>query len=140
MVVITGEIQGKGVSSNLRCLYCTMKRSYANVEGVTWFQMRENAYAYTTAIMHFTEYISQNWSALVDYIIVHFPMERKELIHYVREKRLVDSSACLRIVADIFEKFMVEYCDVDKFFIAEMIKEMRNAVAVNAGINESMPV
>lgn len=67
MVVVTGEIQGKGVSSNLRCVYCTMKRSYANVEAITWFQMRENMYAYTSAIMHFAEYISQNWSAIVNY-------------------------------------------------------------------------
>ena len=58
-VVLTGELRGKGVSSNLRCLYCQMYREQANVEIVTWFQ--DNPYAYTTLIESFTEYLSENW-------------------------------------------------------------------------------
>ena len=138
MVVVTGEIQGKGMSSNLRCLYCTMKRSYANLENITWFQQRENMYAYSTAIMHFTEYLSWNWDTVINYIIKMFPKEREEVAKYVNEKRLIDSSVFLRITADIFERFLVEYCEIDPFFVTEMIKEMRSEIIVNACINENV--
>lgn len=138
MVVVTGEISGKGVSSNLRCLYCEMKRNYANVECISWFQQRENLYAYTTAIMHFVEYISWNWERIVEYIIQRFPIERKEISNYIHEKRLVDSSVYLRITADVFERFMIDSCQADQLFITEMIKDMRAEIIANACVNEAM--
>lgn len=109
-VVLTGEIRGKGVSSNLRCLYCKMTREKANMDAITWFQ--ENPAAYTTLISRFSEYVGKNWISVVHYIKENFYMMRKITSEVLSEKRLVDAVATLRIVHHMILRFLREDCDI----------------------------
>lgn len=109
-VVITGELRGKGLSSNLRCLYCRMVREKANLEAVTWFQ--DNPAAYTTVLHEFAEYVGKNWMTIVRYIKESFSFMRKRIDGILSERRLIDSVVTLQIVNHILCRFLREYCDI----------------------------
>ena len=112
MVVLTGELQARGLSSNLRCLYCEMEREKANVEMVTWFQT--NKYAYTTLIEHFTRFLSMEWENIVFLIRNNIESKRRMAEKYLTERRLVDTLATLWIMAEIIGQFFVKYCGMLK--------------------------
>lgn len=112
IVVLTGELRGKGVSSNLRCLYCKMTREKANLSVVTWFQ--ENPMAYTTAIYEFADYVGKNWMSIVKYIKQNFTDMRLRMRGTLSEKRLLDAVITLQIVYYIMRRFLREYCNICK--------------------------
>jgi len=109
-VVITGELRGKGLSSNLRCLYCRMVREKANLEAVTWFQ--DNPTAYTTVLHEFAEFVGENWMTIICYIKENFSLMRKRIDGILSERRLIDSVVTLQIVNHILCRFLREYCDI----------------------------
>ncbi len=108
MVVLTGELRGKGLSSNLRCLYCELERENVNLEVVSWFQT--NKYAYTTLLEHFTRFLSDNWLEVVSYIKERIEANRRKAEIYLSERRLVDTLATLWIMAEIISNFLASSC------------------------------
>lgn len=109
-VVITGELRGKGLSSNLRCLYCRMVREKVNLEAVTWFQ--DNPAVYTTVIHEFAEYVGKNWMTIIGYIKENFSFMRKRIDGILSERRLIDSVVTLQIANHILCRFLREHCDI----------------------------
>lgn len=136
MVALTGELMGKGVSSNLRCLYCRLERDLVNVISVTWFQ--ENPYAYTTFIAAFAEYVGQHYDEIKIYIQRQFNVERKCLLGRLKERRLVDSAVTLRLASDILLKFLVEYCGMDNGEIETKLMQMREQIVDCAWMSEEL--
>lgn len=136
MVVITGELMGKGVSSNLRCLYCRMKREEVNEKAVTWFQ--ENPFAFTTVIAAFAEYVSFNWNNIIEFIKYNFKIKRESILHYLKEKRLIDSAVMLQIANDIIQDFLITYCRINKEQVESITKEISNGIIRNAIQSQEM--
>lgn len=112
VVVLTGELRGKGLSSNLRCLYCKIQRENVNLNVVSWFQNNKNAY--TTLIQHFTYFLSNEWINIVSYIKERMESKRREAEKYLGERRLVDTLATLWIMAEILGEFLVRYCNMSE--------------------------
>lgn len=109
VVVLTGELRGSGLSSNLRCLYCEVEKELVDLHMLSWFQ--ENKYAYTTLIQHFVYYLSDKWNRYVSYIAEQYELKRKKAEPLLRSRRLIDTLAALWITADIMEQFMLERCE-----------------------------
>lgn len=134
MVALTGELRGKGVSSNLRCFYCEMKREWADEETITWFQ--ENPHLFTTLIAAFVDWIGGNYAAIVEQIRKNFSLERKVLSGILKEKRLIDSAVTLRLAADIFEWFLKSgYQVLTGDIITKMKAEIINCALVSQDIS-----
>ena len=118
-VVITGELRGKGLSSNLRCVYCMIDKSNVNLELVNWFQ--KNANYYTSFISIFTQYLSLNWDREICYIKDNFNKERDQLCGVLKEKRLIDSCVTLRLLADMLKRFFYGFSNIIKDDIEQII-------------------
>lgn len=108
VVALTGELQGRGLSSNLRCLYCEIEREKVNIEAVTWFQQNEDYYC--TLIQHFVFFLSKKWDDIVDYIKNHFDKYRKSVEIGLDARRLIDVAVTLYVVSDIFQAFLISHC------------------------------
>lgn len=106
MVALTGELMGKGLSSNLRCLYCKLEKSTVNIEVVTWFQ--ENPFAYSTLLAAFADYVAEKYESIIEYIRREVKVQREKISKRIRERRLVDSAVVLCIAAQIFVGYMSE--------------------------------
>ena len=136
VVVLTGELAGKGVSSNLRCLYCKMQKGKVDVNTVTWFQ--NNPYAYTTVIASMANYVAENWSVITGYIRNSFDDERRRVSQFLNEPRVIDSAVTLRIVSDIIGKFLIQFCKKDELAVKTLVNEMKNSIITNAVISQEM--
>lgn len=136
MVALTGEHMGKGISSNLRCLYCRLERDLVNEDTVTWFQ--ENSYAYTTFLAAFAVYVGQRYNEIKTYIQRQFNVERKFLIGVLKERRLVDSAVTLQLASDILHNFLLEFCGMDNGEVETMILQMRGQIVTCARISEEL--
>lgn len=126
MIVVTGELMGQGMSSNLRCFYCRMEREKADLQMVTYFQ--ENPYAITTLIVKFAEYIGKYWEKIQTYIKREFKKKREEISKILKEKRLVDSVVSLHIACDIFVGFMLEKQGCEEEYFAYLIESMKKGI------------
>lgn len=135
MVVVTGEIRGKGLSSNLRCFYCEVDRKDADLDVISWFQ--HNEYAYTSMLKCFADFVGVNWEKCKEIIIRGFPMERADMANVLTERRLIDSAVCLRVTADIVHAFL-EWCGMDAFMIEEHVNFCKFAILQMACQNESL--
>ena len=135
-VVVTGELRGKGLSSNLRCLYCTLEKAKVNTHIVNWFQ--DNTEYFTSFISLFTEYLSAYWNNIITYIKNNFNMERERLKKEFKENRLLDSCVIMSILADILERFLVDYCNINANNINPVIKSMKQAVILNTKMSEQV--
>lgn len=136
MVALTGEHMGKGISSNLRCLYCRLERDLVNEDTVTWFQ--EHPYAYTTFLAAFAEYVGQRYDGIKAYIQRQFNVERKCLIGVLKERRLVDSAVTLQLASDILHDFLLEFCGMENGEVETMILQMRGQIVACARISEEL--
>ena len=136
MVVVTGEIRGKGVSSNLRCLYCQMEREKVNVDKVTFFQTYP--YAYTTLIKSFAEYVSLNWDKIKEKIGELFNVERKIIGQVITERRLVDTTVTLCITVEIVREYFDNYCQLWQTEMRYQAEKMRQGIILNALISQSV--
>ena len=136
MVVLTGELMPKGLSSNLRCVFCRLNRDDVDISTVTWFQ--ENEAAYTTLIASFAEYVGQNFDYIIQYIIERFNDERRRLFGILRERRLVDSAVTLGLVIDIFIKFLQEFCGLNDGAVLNVPSQMKNSIIDAVRISEQM--
>lgn len=130
VVVVTGEIKAKGMSSNLRCCYCHMRREDANTDAISWFQ--ENPSAYSQLIASFTEYVAEHWDSIISHVKATFPGERKYLGTVINERRIVDSAATLRIVAEIWKDFLVKYSLASALDANQICIDMRAGILKNA--------
>ena len=135
-VVLTGELRGKGLSSNLRCLYCKMAREKVNIETVTWFQ--GNPHIYTTIIYEFAKYVSENWVSIVAYIRNLFPSMRKEINAILSERRLVDAVVTLIIVYRFMYDFLVNYCKVNEEEVLKVVGNVEQDIINNALMSQAI--
>lgn len=138
MVAITGELRGKGISSNLRCFYCKMEREYANTDIVTWFQ--ENPYAYCTFIAEYTKYLSEYWETVSVMIKRLFPSARKDIGKVLTERRLVDSTAMLYIATYNIRDFLINWCGMSASVIDNVVDEMQDGIVKSAIISQQLSV
>lgn len=123
MVVLTGELKGRGLSSNLRCLYCEIERDKVNLEAVTWFQ--NNSDYYCTLIQHFVWFLAEQWDNLILYIQRNFERYRKATERMLDARRLIDVVATLCIVSDILRIFLIGYCKMPESSVDVEIKNMK---------------
>ncbi len=121
VVVLTGELRNRGLSSNLRCLYCAIDRKNVNVEAVSW--MQDNEAAYTTLIQYFIYFLSSSWETVVSYIRDNYNKLRKSAEKLLKASRLVDSLVTLWLMSDILESFFQYYCGVGEE--AKIISEFK---------------
>jgi len=126
MVALTGELQGKGLSSNLRCLYCEIEKEKVNLETVTWFQANKDYYC--TLIQHFVYYLAENWECIKIYIQQNFDGYRRSAEGVLDARRLIDVTVTLWIIADILNRFLIEYCKTDEFVICSEFEEVKKGV------------
>lgn len=136
MVALTGELMGRGLSSNLRCLYCRMERDEMNEKAVSWFQ--ENSGAYTTLIAVFADFVSGNYGSVTELIRKRFNSERKALDGMLKEKRLIDSAVTLRIAADIFSMFLAKCCQMPDKEAEDVTERMKTGILECAKISEDL--
>ena len=129
-VALTGELRGKGLSSNLRCLYCKITREKANIDAITWFQ--ENTPIYTTIIYEFAEYVGTNWQSIVSYIRNYFPHIRREINEILSERRLVDSVVTLHMVYHIMLQFLLNYCGLGEEEVMKVAGNVEQDIINNA--------
>lgn len=133
MVVLTGELRGKGLSSNLRCLYCEIEKCFVDNEVLTWMQENESSYA--TLLQHFIYFLSESWAEVVDYIKASYNPFRKEAAKALSVNRYVDSLVTLWIMADIIREFFASYCRVQD--CADIISGLKSEMLSVLWINES---
>lgn len=136
MVVLTGELMGKGVSSNLRCLYCKMQREYVDIGTVSWFQ--EHPYAFTSFIATFSDFVGQNYDIIKKYIAENFIQERKKVSGALKEWRLVDSAATLCIACDVLRNFLVIYGGMESKTADEITNTMKIEIINCTAISEAL--
>lgn len=135
MVALTGELMGKGLSTNLRCLYCKMEKGKANVDAITWLQ--ENPCAYTTMLADFADYVSENYRFIIEYIFKNTNAKRREISETLTELRLIDSVATLCIAANIFKGFMMERCQIAERIAEERVRRLEKGI-VKCAVNNQM--
>ena len=126
MVALTGELQGKGLSSNLRCLYCEIEREKVNLEVVTWFQKNKDYYC--TLIQHFVWFLSCSWEHVKLYIQSNFERYRRASEGELNERRLIDVLATLYTISDIIRLFFIAYCKLPKSMIDSDIISMKRSL------------
>ena len=108
MIAITGEIRGTGLSSNLRCLYCELRKEMVDIETLSWFQ--ENDKIFTTLIWYFVCYLSNTWKSQVSIIRMNFEDERKKARRTVKAGRLVDTLATMSLLIEMLDSFFYSCC------------------------------
>lgn len=138
VVVLTGELMGKGLSSNLRCLYCKMQREAVNLESVTWFQ--NNPAAYGTLIDEFAKYVGAYFDYIVNYIKEKFGKGREKCAQIIKEKRLIDSAATLIITAYIVRDFLQKWCHISENEIRLIYEGIEEKILQSVLISQSMSV
>lgn len=135
MVALTGELTGKGLSSNLRCFYCKIEKEKADLESISWFQ--DNHQAYTTLLAAFADYVSERYFFIVGHIRSAIKVQRERISKVLKERRLIDSAAILFAAADVFAGFLLEICELSKEDAEEYLRFMENGIiqsAVNSQI------
>lgn len=126
LAVVTGEIKGKGESTNLRILYLFFRPNEANKDIVTWFQ--ENWEAYPAFLNRFAGFVGSHWDELVGFVAREIPTLRAELAGYIEENRLVDTAALLSIASKVVCWFLREGCSCTQQETAALQKEMMEAI------------
>lgn len=111
-IVVTGELMGTGLSSNLRCLYCNIERNFVDTDILT--ELQKNKYTICTLIKYFTDYLSQRWEPTVEYIRTYFGEYRNDSVALssITNKRLIDTYATLKIISDICSDFFMRHCGI----------------------------
>lgn len=138
MVVLTGELRGKGLSSNLRCLYCEIEKDKVDLPTVTYLQQNTNDYC--TLIQHFIYFLADNWDFLKEHISNHFEVYRTWAAGTLNARRLVDVVAVLCNVADILSMFLTKYCKLPENKLATTIEHMKGSVLLSAKRSELLSV
>lgn len=119
-VVITGEIMGEGLSSNLRCLYCNIERDKVNVDSLTWLQNCK--YGITTIIKLFSDYVAANWNNLLDMIRCQYPVVRQNIqasgifSHFRTNEKYTYFTILARIMKDFFHYYNCTDAETSSFF------------------------
>ena len=135
IVAITGELLGKGLSSNLRCFYCGICRGDVNEDVVSYFQ--DNPYRFTTLINHFASYVAVNWEQIVAFIKNSFQAERKTVGQFLKERRLIDSAVVLRLTSKILREFLT-YSGKNETDVNALISQMQQDIITMAKNSEEI--
>jgi hypothetical protein len=122
-VVLTGELRGKGLSSNLRCLYCGIEKEYVNKENLSWLQ--KNKYAYTTFIQHYVYFLAQRWDVFVKEINEKFEEKRAQASKVLKAGRSIDTLVTLWLLMDMLKMFLIQYCQQDEIRISNEIEYLK---------------
>lgn len=138
MVVLTGELQGKGLSSNLRCLYCEIEQNKVNLEAVTWLQRNRDYYC--TFVQHFVWFLGDVWETISLNIPKSFERYRRITEKWFDARRLMDVVATLFIVADILRAFLISYCEMSEDKVDVEIRNMKQSVVNVAKRSEMLSV
>lgn len=125
-VVLTGELRGKGLSSNLRCLYCEIEKEHVNTENLSWLQKHRDGY--TTLIQHYVFYLSQRWDEFVTTIKENFEKRRVAAGKILKSGRMVDTFVILLLLLDMLEMFLIEYCSQDENAVSYEIRHLKGAL------------
>lgn len=126
MIVVTGELMGQGMSSNLRCFYCRMEREKTDLYMVNFFQ--ENPQAFSTLIVKFAEFVSENWENIQLYIKKQFKEKRAEITKILDEKRLVDSTVFLQIAVEIIVWFLLDKSSYPEEHLNYLVEDMKKGI------------
>ncbi|MCD8121283.1 MAG: hypothetical protein LUE65_03445 [Clostridiales bacterium] len=119
-VVVTGELRGKILSSNLRCLYLTIEKEHVNLTHLTWLQ--ENNGMYCALIQHFINYLSDNWEGIVSFVRENFDIMRKKASNILHTGRLADALAILWLATDILAAFFERCGETGRGNLFEQMK------------------
>ena len=121
MVVLTGELHGKGLSSNLRCLFCEIESANVDLQKVSYLQ--KQPYQVTTFIYHFARFLSTQWKQTVEFIKGSFESYRGDIEKVISARRLVDTAVTYWIAIDIIQQFLTQYCGCE---MASLLLESQN--------------
>lgn len=136
MVALTGELMGKGLSSNLRCFYCKIEKNLANVDVITWFQ--QNPYVFTTLLATFADFVADNYVGVIGHIQNMIHEERERCARVLRELRLIDSTALLSISVDIFAAFLSKECGLSPKAMVEKQRLLKAGILESAVYSEKL--
>lgn len=136
VVALTGELTGKGLSSNLRCFFCGIKKEEVNIAVVTHFQ--KHPYLYTTLIHHFAIFVAEKWEEIVERVEGDFQKERELAGKQLGELRVIDSAVILRITYDIIGDFLQDYCRRDLLEVDHLVADMKDEILLMASLSEQM--
>lgn len=126
LAVVTGELKGKGESTNLRILYVFFPAHGANKGMVSWFQ--NNIQAYPAFLNRFAEFVGQHWDELVSFVKQEIPLLRAELPKYFDENRLVDTAVLLSITGKVICRFLEECCGYAPQETRILLQDMLEAI------------
>ncbi len=126
-VVLTGELRGKGLSSNLRCLYCGIEKERVNKENLSWLQ--RNKCAYTTFIQHYIYFLSQVWETAIKRIRSLYEERRAQAGKTLKAGRSIDALVTLWLLMDMLEMFLAQYCRLNNSNISHEITYLKQQMA-----------
>lgn len=126
-VVLTGELRGKGLSSNLRCLYCGIEKEHVNTENLSWLQNHRDAY--TTLIQNYVIYLSSRWNVFVTSIKENFEKRRVVAGKILQSGRMADTLVILWLLLEMLERFLIEYCQQNEDTISDEIRCLKKELA-----------
>lgn len=100
---VTGEYIHGSASSLQRLLIINIDRKTYNPDLLKFYQ--DNPMYYLTHIRFFVDYLTEKYADVVNYIMVNFPVKRRNYEVSIRSKRLVDAAACLELTGEILLNF-----------------------------------
>ena len=134
MVVLTGELHGKGLSSNLRCLLCEIESTNVDLQKVS--ELQKKPYLVTSFIYHFTRFLSMQWKQTVEFIKANFDIYRSEIEVMISARRLVDTAVTYWIAIDIIQQFLVQYCGDTEDMVVVESQNMKHDIIVGVKRSE----
>lgn len=104
-IVLTGELQATGHSSNLRCLYCNIVGQLVDLNVLSELQRLPIV---NTIVYLFSDYLSENWSVMVQKIAYDFPRFRDKALnqYHMIPGRMMDCFVTLFLISQIFQDFL----------------------------------
>lgn len=138
LAVVTGELRGKGESTNLRILYVFFPLHGANKEIVSWFQ--SNMQAYPALLNRFADFVGSYWDGLVGFAKQEIPLLRDELSRHLAENRLIDTAVLLSITGRVICRFLEECCEYapqeTEVLLQNMMRAIIDTVIKSAGASK----
>lgn len=105
LCAITGEDVGGTRSSLLRCVLVSAEKGTYNSELLK--RLQDNPRWLSTHFLHFINWVGQNFDVLIQKVRTEFPRYRSVFAERLRERRLADAGAYLKLAGDIFLAYAV---------------------------------
>lgn len=107
LCAITGEDVNGTQSSLLRCLLISAEKGTFNSEMLK--SLQDNPAWLSTHFAWFTSWVAQNFERLTQQVRTDFPRYRSVFSERLKERRLADTGAYLKLTGDIFLNYMLAY-------------------------------